>query len=148
MRRRKGQRSGVMLMKRSFTTGLIMHFFVLTISLAAHARDNRPPRHFRALWNGKNLNGWQGLVELPQRMKLAPEALARVQKEADEKVLPHWTAQNGVLHYDGKGNSLQPAQSPGDPSTSRPSAPAIRNSPSANSLCTAADRRTLPPTKP
>ena len=29
------------------------------------------------------------------------------QKEANDKILPHWTVKDGVLDYDGKGNSLQ-----------------------------------------
>jgi hypothetical protein len=71
------------------------------------AEDNTPPPGFTALFNGKDLTGWQGLVELPQRAKLSKEELAAKQKEANDKVLPHWTARDGVLHYDGKGNSLQ-----------------------------------------
>jgi len=76
------------------------------------AEDNVPPPGFTALFNGKDLTGWQGLIPLPQRMKLAaePEKLAEAQKAADEKVLPHWTIQDGALHYDGKGNSLQTAK--------------------------------------
>ena len=59
------------------------------------------------MFNGKDLTGWQGLVELPQRAKLTPEQLAAKQKEANARVLPHWTAKDGILHYDGKANSLQ-----------------------------------------
>jgi hypothetical protein len=69
--------------------------------------DNTPPPGFMALFNGKDLTGWQGLVELPQRKKLSAEQLAVKQQEANEKYLPHWTVTDGVLHYDGKGNSLQ-----------------------------------------
>jgi hypothetical protein len=73
----------------------------------AGPNDNMPPPGFTALFNGKDLTGWQGLIELPQRSKLTPEQLAKKQKEANEKYLPHWTVQNGILHYDGKGQSLQ-----------------------------------------
>jgi hypothetical protein len=76
--------------------------------------DNTPPQGFTALFNGKDLTGWKGLVEFPQRSKLSPEQLAAKQKEADEKFLPHWTAKDGVLHYDGKGNSLQTAKDYGN----------------------------------
>ncbi len=85
--------------------------FVCGVTLAA---DNTPPPGFTALFNGKDLTGWQGLVELPQRAKLTPEQLAEKQKQANEKVLPHWSAKEGVLHYDGKGNSLQTAKDYGD----------------------------------
>src|SRR5207253_5939423 len=76
--------------------------------------DNTPPPGFTALFNGKDLTGWQGLVELPQRKKLSGEQLAVKQQEANEKYLPHWTVTDGVLHYDGKGNSLQTARDYGN----------------------------------
>jgi hypothetical protein len=71
---------------------------------------NEPPAGFAALFNGKDLTGWQGLVELPKRDK-DPEKYAAQIKAANEKVLPHWTViEGGVLRYDGKGNSLQTAK--------------------------------------
>ena len=84
------------------------------VSRATLAKDNTPPPGFRALFNGKNLRGWQGLVELPLRAKLTKSELATKQREANEKVLPHWTVRDGILHYDGKGNSLQTAKDYGD----------------------------------
>ena len=81
------------------------------------AKDNVPPKGFTALFNGKDLTGWQGLIELPKREKLlkeSPEALAAEQKRANEKYLPHWTVKDGILHYDGKGQSLQTAKDYGD----------------------------------
>ncbi len=77
---------------------------------AAAAVDNTPPRGFTALFNGKDLTSWQGLVEIKHRWTKTPEELAAMQKEANEKFLPHWSAKDGVLHYDGKGNSLQTAK--------------------------------------
>ncbi|HZT83275.1 MAG TPA: DUF1080 domain-containing protein [Gemmataceae bacterium] len=73
----------------------------------AGPKDNTPPPGFTALFNGKDLTNWQGLVELPQRKKLTPEQLAKKQEEANKKYLPHWTVKDGILHYDGKGQSLQ-----------------------------------------
>jgi hypothetical protein len=86
----------------------------LSLSAVAWAKDNTPPPGFKALFNGKNLKGWQGLVELPQRTKLTKSELAAKQREANEKFLPHWTVRDGVIHYDGKGNSLQTAKDYGD----------------------------------
>jgi hypothetical protein len=72
------------------------------------APDNVPPPGFTALFNGKDLTNWQGLVELPKRKKLSPEQLQAAIKKANARVLPHWTVtRDGVLFYDGKGNSLQ-----------------------------------------
>ncbi len=73
----------------------------------AGPNDNQPPAGFKALFNGKDLTGWKGLVELPQRAKLSPEQLAKKQEEANRKYLPHWKVVDGTLTYDGKGQSLQ-----------------------------------------
>ena len=80
----------------------------------AGPEDNKPPEGFKLLFNGKDLTGWQGLVELPERLKLSAEQLAEKQKEANEKYLPHWTVKDGILHYDGKGQSLQTAKDYGN----------------------------------
>jgi hypothetical protein len=76
--------------------------------------DNTPPPGFTALFNGKDLTGWQGLVEIHLRDKLTPEQLAKKQEEANAKFLPHWTVKNGILNYDGGGNNLQTAKDYGD----------------------------------
>jgi hypothetical protein len=96
----------------------IVHALVLTLLLGlcgratadeekAGPKDNVPPKGFTALFNGKDLSNWQGLIELPTRDKMNPEQRAKAQKEANAKYLPHWTVQDGILHYDGKGQSLQ-----------------------------------------
>jgi 3-keto-disaccharide hydrolase len=84
------------------------------LAAAAIGQDNRPPKGFVALFNGKNLEGWQGLVELPERAKLTKEELAAKQHDANETYLPHWAVADGVLRYDGKGQSLQTAKDYGD----------------------------------
>ena len=73
---------------------------------ADESKDNVPPRGFTALFNGKDLSGWQGLIELPRRDKMSPGERAKAQKAANDKYLPHWTVKEGVIHYDGKGQSL------------------------------------------
>lgn len=77
-----------------------------TESTGRPAQDNTPPPGFIALFNGKDLANWQGLVELPKRDK-DPEKYAAQVKAANEKYLPHWTVKDGILNYDGKGQSLQ-----------------------------------------
>jgi len=86
----------------------------LLVPVNGAAKDNTPPLGFKALFNGKNLKGWQGLVELPERAKLTKSELAAEQREANVRVLPHWTVRDGILHYDGKGNSLQTVKDYGD----------------------------------
>ena len=90
--------------------------------LPASAEDkaeatNTPPKGFTALFNGKDLTGWQGLIPILERQKLAadPKAYAEAVKKANAKVLSHWKVQpNGVLYYDGKSNSLQTVKDYGD----------------------------------
>jgi hypothetical protein len=74
----------------------------------------KPPRHFQRLFNEKNFTHWQGLIELPQRNKLSPEARSAQQAKADELMRAHWQVVDGVLEYDGKGNSLQTARDYGN----------------------------------
>src|SRR5260370_1579593 len=76
-------------------------------------KDNTPPEGFTALFNGKDLTNWKGLVELPQRTKLSPEELTKAQKEADKK-LSHWKVEDGVIRFDGKGENLQTAKDYGN----------------------------------
>ena len=80
----------------------------------AGPKDNKPPAGFIALFNGKDLTNWQGLIELPARAKMTPRELAQKQKEANEKFLPHWKVKDGILYYDGKGQSLQTAKDYGN----------------------------------
>jgi hypothetical protein len=77
-------------------------------------KDNTPPPGFTALFNGKDLTGWQGLVTLPQRKKLNPEQYQAAVRKATEKAVQHWTVTDGVLHYDGKNNNLQTAKDYGN----------------------------------
>jgi hypothetical protein len=70
-------------------------------------RDNTPPQGFTALFDGKDLRGWKGLVaDPPHRAKMTPEELAAAQKKADASAFEHWKAQDGEIVYDGKDNSL------------------------------------------
>lgn len=79
------------------------------------AADNVPPEGFVALFNGSDLSGWKGLVGNPlTRAKMTPAELAGAQAEADEKMRAHWSVADGVLQYDGKGDSLCTARDYGD----------------------------------
>ncbi|MGC9326140.1 MAG: DUF1080 domain-containing protein, partial [Candidatus Hinthialibacter sp.] len=77
--------------------------------------DNVPPKGFTALFNGKDLTNWKGLVANPvQRAKMTPEGLAEAQKKADERMRAHWHPVDGVLVFDGKGDSLCTEKDYGD----------------------------------
>ncbi|MSR57036.1 MAG: DUF1080 domain-containing protein [Planctomycetaceae bacterium] len=74
---------------------------------ADDSKDNVAPPEFTPLFNGKDLTGWKGLVaDPPKRAKMSPEQLADEQKKADEKMKAHWSAVEGVIVFDGKGDSL------------------------------------------
>jgi len=73
----------------------------------AGAADNVPPTGFVALFNGKDLSGWKGLVADPKkRAEMSPDELKAAQAKADQQMRDHWKAEGGMLVYDGKGNSL------------------------------------------
>jgi hypothetical protein len=75
-----------------------------SVSLAA---DNTPPEGFTALFNGKDLTGWKGLVGDPKkRAKMSAEALGEAQKKADKRMRAHWKVEDGALVFDGDGDSL------------------------------------------
>jgi hypothetical protein len=82
-------------------------------------RDNVPPEGFTALFNGKDLSGWKGLLASPndspvKRAKLSPAERAAAQTTANQRMVEHWKAVNGVLEFDGKGDSLCTASDYGD----------------------------------
>lgn len=77
--------------------------------------DNVPPEGFTALFNGKDLSGWKGLVaNPPKRAQMSEEELAAAQEEADNRMREHWSVQEGVLVFDGEGDSLCTAKDYGD----------------------------------
>lgn len=83
------------------------------------AADNTPPPGFVALFNGKDLTNWKGLLKSPldnpaKRAALTPDALATAQKEADDNMRAHWRVEDGALVFDGKGRSLATAKDYGD----------------------------------
>lgn len=83
----------------------------LAALMKERASMNKPPAGFVALFNGKDLTGWKGLLASPndnpiKRAQLSPEALAAAQAKADAKMRKHWTVKDGVLKFDGGGYSL------------------------------------------
>ena len=85
-------------------------------NLPAPAKDNVAPEGFAPLFNGKDLSGWKGLAhkDANKRRALKGEALKKAQSEADEIMRDHWSVVDGILTYDGKGQSLCTGQDYGD----------------------------------
>ena len=76
---------------------------------------NVAPEGFTALFNGKDLTGWKGLVKNPkERAKMTPEQLAAEQVKEDDSMRQHWKVQDGALVFDGKGKALCTAKDYGD----------------------------------
>jgi HEAT repeat protein len=70
---------------------------------------------FRPIFNGKDLSGWQGLVENPvARAKMRPEELAKKQSEADKKVQGNWSVKDGCIWFNGAGENLCSVKEYGD----------------------------------
>ncbi len=91
------------------TVAFVMPLLLVSLggcSLVAK-RDNHPPRGFTALFNGKDLTGWKGLVADPvKRAQMTPQELAAEQVKADQRMRDHWQVIDGTLVFDGKGDSL------------------------------------------
>jgi hypothetical protein len=111
-------------MRRSFVGTAVFGALAFTFAMpigpvGARAADNQPPAGFTALFNGRDLTGWKGLLKGPndnpaKRAKLSPDELAAAQKEADDDMRAHWKVADGTLVFDGKGRSLCTAKDYGD----------------------------------
>jgi len=100
---------------KMFVRGIAASLASLLLASWALAADNTPPPGFVALFNGKDLTGWKGLVASPPaRAKMTPQQLAAAQKKADERMRAHWKVEDGALVFDGRGDSLCTAKDYGD----------------------------------
>jgi serine/threonine protein kinase len=80
---------------------------VAAIAQLAKEQPGQPPAGFIALFNGRDLQGWQGTIPLKDMLALPEGERAGRQQKANEIILPHWSVKDGVLLYDGQGDSLQ-----------------------------------------
>jgi hypothetical protein len=76
---------------------------------------NQPPPGFTALFNGKDLSGWKGVIEKGKpQTDVLPEEVAAKQIASDKSMNEHWSVVDGVLTFDGEGESLSTAKDYGD----------------------------------
>src|SRR5699024_6978559 len=75
---------------------------------AAQDEDmNKPPEGFTALFTGENLEGWKGLVGNPEsRSEMSAQELSQKQKKTNTDMRRHWSVREGILIFDGEGESL------------------------------------------
>ena len=70
---------------------------------------------FKPMFNGKDLSGWQGLVENPvARSKMKQAELAKKQIEANKKVPANWSVKDGCIWFNGAGDNLCSIKEYGD----------------------------------
>ena len=62
---------------------------------------------FESIFNGKDLSGWQGLVENPiVRSKMSRAELDKKQAEANAKLKESWSVKDGAIYFTGHGSNL------------------------------------------
>jgi hypothetical protein len=76
--------------------------------LPRREKENTAPEGFTALFDGKTLEGWKGLLARPndnpsKRAALPPAELAAAQEQADKLMRQNWKVENGALMYIGDG---------------------------------------------
>jgi HEAT repeat protein len=70
---------------------------------------------FVSMFNGDNLDGWQGLVENPlARSRMTDKELAAKQKEADMEMRKNWSVDGGAIWFSGNGANLCSVEEYGD----------------------------------
>jgi hypothetical protein len=78
--------------------------------------DDMPGKEgYVALFNGKDLTGWKGLVGNPiTRSKITENDLSEAQAKADTIMRNGWTVNNGELIFKGKGDNIATIKKYGD----------------------------------
>jgi len=85
------------------------------IDVATYLNQMPYTRGFESIFNGRDLSGWQGLVENPiARSKMTKEELKQKQIEADKKVNENWQVKNGMIVFSGDGANLVTTKTYGD----------------------------------
>lgn len=85
-------------------------------SSRAQSQSPAPPKGFVALFNGKDLAGWHGMVHFDPRKLAAMSEEDRTKKLATEteEAKKHWSVEDGELVNDGKGPYLTTDKEYGD----------------------------------
>jgi len=113
--KKRTSNSNLMLSIVSLVIVLVCLGYAATRADAQQKTLNRPPEGFVALFNGRDLAGWKGLVGNPKsRREMSREELDKAQAKADEDMRAHWKVVDGALCFDGKGHSLCTAKDYGD----------------------------------
>jgi len=77
------------------------------IDILTYLQNLSYTKGYESIFNGKDLSGWQGLVENPiARAKMNKEVLAKKQAEANAKVKDNWSVKEGMIVFQGEGANL------------------------------------------
>jgi hypothetical protein len=87
---------------------------IVAIASDSKSREQVTKGQWVPLFNGKDLTGWQGAIQIDKRLRMNDDERKRGQQAADTKTLPHWHAENGVLVNDGEGDNLSSTKDYGD----------------------------------
>ncbi|MGI6073837.1 MAG: family 16 glycoside hydrolase [Fermentimonas sp.] len=73
-------------------------------SIEKYLTENGRKGGWVSMFNGKNLDGWKGLVENPiKRAGMSKKEMTAAQVKADEQMAKDWKVENGLIVFDGKG---------------------------------------------
>ena len=101
-------------MRLAFVLSLAV-LFAATIPAADKPAAPKPPKGFTALFNGKDLDGWQGNIDMKQRVTMPKEKQADFIAARTKIAFEHWSVKDGVIQMDSKGGvSLQTAKDYGN----------------------------------
>ncbi len=75
---------------------LTCSLFLLLLATPLMAADNTPPEGFTALFNGKDLSGWKGHIDMSERKKSEADQ-AKLQEARDKIVAASWAVVDGVI---------------------------------------------------
>ncbi len=74
-----------------------------------------PEQLYESMFNGKDLEGCQGLVGTPiTRASMKPKELAAGQKEANIRMTRNWSVKDGLIWFSGAGDNLCSVKDYGD----------------------------------
>ena len=84
------------------------------VSLLAH-ENNQPPSGFRALFNGKDLQGWYGSRLNPVKLwEMDEQEQAKFREASLAELRKHWRVEDGEIVNDGHGDYLTTVEEFGD----------------------------------
>src|SRR5690606_1121665 len=87
----------------------------LSEAITRHLAEMPSGEGYVSLVNGKDLDGWKGLVENPiKRANMSAKELAEKQVVADKEMRDSWSAVDGDLVFGGQGKNIATIKQYGD----------------------------------